>query len=952
MTRTTGENGLALSGRPGPVAGLAALLFVLNAGAARGQTLAAFPQVVDDEFAAYVSEMGPEAVSVEVDLDLIRSGPARLDLPLPDGRVLVAERSLFEDRGDGNALWTGRVPGADHDGVQLTLENGYLIAWLGGPGGSRYHLNARPDGSGRLSPAVRAGGAFCGGGVVPREDDAPGMPQAPARSRSSSDRPGRVESASNHDRLDILVMYTSGAAAVWRSVGGAGPAVQAAIDRLNTVLRNSEIPVTANLVLRRSAPPELDTPVSTLYKLSWNQRAAAARHQYGADLVHLFSSAPYSDTGVCGRGYLLLKDQTAEDFAPFGYAWTSNGPGCGYQWSVDVVFAHEVGHNLGGNHDPDNASISKSQAVRPFAYGHTDEGATPAIATLMSYGVDVPTEWVPYFSSVRRRPSGWTIGIAGERENERALQETVHEIVRLSDYAPADLGPPPPWPPVDVAGKATTSSTVHLTWTDDADDEAGFVVWHRLVEGEWAPVEGEWVLFSELPPDSEEERVTDLLPGNIYEFAVGAYNNNETNRVSYGNRVTVELPELPKSPRPAAPTGLTGVATSPTSVRLAWSDESDNEDGFEVHSRLAGGRWRTAARLPADTTSADLTSLKAGGRHDFRVRAYNSHGGSNSGIVTVSLPAVQYTDCVPSSAQIVFDHGYTVSMCIEYEKDGETVRADAVDYALDSGQSGLLYFFDRDNAEVLIKVLDGCRLNDHRWVFVAPVTTLAFNLYVDETATGKRWQHRNPRGGATAATKSDTAAFPCSAAAAASTTAPAARGGTEFDRRADGGGNGSAGSGSAGSDGVDLVDAGSSAARLEPASQGTAGVGRPIRAGEPADCEPQPVLTLGGGYTVRMCVEYIREGETVVEEVKDYGLSSQQSAILYFFDRDNAEVLVKVLDGCRLNGHRWVFVAPVTTLAFNLSIEPPGGGETWTHENRLDRTAAAKSDNQAFACNP
>ena len=110
------------------------------------------------------------------------------------------------------------------------------------------------------------------------------------------------------------------------------------------------------------------------------------------------------------------------------------------------------------------------------------------------------------------------------------------------------------------------------------------------------------------------------------------------------------------------------------------------------------------------------------------------------------------------------------------------------------------------------------------------------------------------------------------------------------------------------------------------------------------------MTTLSGGFTVNMCVEHVRDGESVLEEVWDYGLNSEQSAILYFFHRDNAEVLIKVLDGCAVNGHRWVFVAPVTTLAFNLSIESPGGDVPWTHTNGFNQTAAARSDLEAFAC--
>ena len=62
-----------------------------------------------------------------------------------------------------------------------------------------------------------------------------------------------------------------------------------------------------------------------------------------------------------------------------------------------------------------------------------------------------------------------------------------------------------------------------------------------------------------------------------------------------------------------------------------------------------------------------------------------------------------------------------------------------------SGESGLLWFFDSRNAEVLVKVLNGCSYNDHRWVFVAPVTDVAFNLYVRSPA-GELWSYRNQQG--------------------------------------------------------------------------------------------------------------------------------------------------------------------------------------------------------------
>ena len=115
-----------------------------------------------------------------------------------------------------------------------------------------------------------------------------------------------------------------------------------------------------------------------------------------------------------------------------------------------------------------------------------------------------------------------------------------------------------------------------------------------------------------------------------------------------------------------------------------------------------------------------------------------------------------YTSCRPETKPLVFDGGYEVHMCYETPA-GEVGEAKSGIWA--SSESGLLWFFSRGNAEVLIKVLDGCHLNGHRWVFVGPVTDVAFNLYVTD-GNGHYWSHYN-RQGEKAATGIDTMAFRC-----------------------------------------------------------------------------------------------------------------------------------------------------------------------------------------------
>ena len=63
-----------------------------------------------------------------------------------------------------------------------------------------------------------------------------------------------------------------------------------------------------------------------------------------------------------------------------------------------------------------------------------------------------------------------------------------------------------------------------------------------------------------------------------------------------------------------------------------------------------------------------------------------------------------------------------------------------------TNDSGLFRFFDRDNWEVLIKVLDGCALNGHVWVFGASTTDLGYSIRVTDTVTGAEKEYRNEPG--------------------------------------------------------------------------------------------------------------------------------------------------------------------------------------------------------------
>ncbi|MCG8460523.1 MAG: pullulanase-type alpha-1,6-glucosidase [Holophagales bacterium] len=78
--------------------------------------------------------------------------------------------------------------------------------------------------------------------------------------------------------------------------------------------------------------------------------------------------------------------------------------------------------------------------------------------------------------------------------------------------------------------------------------------------------------------------------------------------------------------------------------------------------------------------------------------------------------------------------------------DGNEGAGQAVD--LGRQDSGLLWFFDEDNLEMLVKVLDACELESfgNFWVSFAATTDVAFTLTVTDTETGAEWRYENPLG--------------------------------------------------------------------------------------------------------------------------------------------------------------------------------------------------------------
>ncbi len=124
-------------------------------------------------------------------------------------------------------------------------------------------------------------------------------------------------------------------------------------------------------------------------------------------------------------------------------------------------------------------------------------------------------------------------------------------------------------------------------------------------------------------------------------------------------------------------------------------------------------------------------------------------------LVAHPRPDAAASGCVAGATALCLNRG-RFRVEVAWDADGTSGPGRAVPAA--AADSGLFWFFALDNWELLVKVIDGCALNGHYWVFSAATTDVHYVLTATDTVTGRVMRYENPAGKAAAAT-TDTGAF-------------------------------------------------------------------------------------------------------------------------------------------------------------------------------------------------
>lgn len=115
------------------------------------------------------------------------------------------------------------------------------------------------------------------------------------------------------------------------------------------------------------------------------------------------------------------------------------------------------------------------------------------------------------------------------------------------------------------------------------------------------------------------------------------------------------------------------------------------------------------------------------------------------------------SSCTPDEATLCLDDG-RFKVTIDWRDFADVQGLGRLVDGGTSSDSGLFYFFEADNWEMLVKVINGCSFNNHYWVFAAATTNIEYNLRVVDTQTGAVFNSTNPLGMPSAAL-TDTGAF-------------------------------------------------------------------------------------------------------------------------------------------------------------------------------------------------
>ncbi|HEV8579489.1 MAG TPA: matrixin family metalloprotease [Thermoanaerobaculia bacterium] len=328
--------------------------------------------------------------------------------------------------------------------------------------------------------------------------------------------------------------------------------------------------------------------------------------------------------------------------------------------------------------------------------------------------------------------------------------------------------------------------------------------------------------------------------------------------------------------KPAAPSNLTATLVSAVQIRLNWTDKSVNETGFRIERSSPTTGWVFLATVAANTTTY-LAAAEADTPYSFRVRANGAAGNSAfSNEANLTTPGGVTGPCTAGAENLCLLGG-RFRVNVEFRANSQAGTGHAVPH---TDLTGLFWFFDSSNIELIVKVLDAQGLNSKFWFFYGGLSDVEYWITVTDTQTGAVETYHNNQGNLCGG--ADVSAFPAPSSTASSFAA--------------------------------VMAATPAPSALIPVTG--------------AVCAPGTLCLFDGRFQVEVSWKTgDDEGTGTPVALTD------QSGMFWFFNQENIELVVKVLDGRPLNNKLWFFYGALSDVEYDIRVTDTTNEETRTYHN-------------------
>jgi hypothetical protein len=403
-----------------------------------------------------------------------------------------------------------------------------------------------------------------------------------------------------------------------------------------------------------------------------------------------------------------------------------------------------------------------------------------------------------------------------------------------------------------------SATSIQLTWKDNATDETDYKVEMKRGSGAFQEVRT-------LSANATSTTLTGLATQTLYTFRVRDRRGSVSS--AYSNQASATTPNaaLP----PAAPSNLTATPISETAIRLDWKDNAANETVFYLEMGSPDGTSLVGGTpVAANVQTFTVDGLRPDTPYTFRVQAANADGAS-----AFSNPASATTLGGPAGPCVAGDGslcllGGRFRVAVRFRAQNVPGAGQAVPQ---SDQSGLFWFFDAANIELIVKMIDGQGLNGFFWTYYGGLSDIEYWITVTDTQTGQTRTYHNPPGS--------------------------------------------------------LCGQGDVNAFAHPASDTANAISAPAIASK-AGCAPDTLCLQNGRFQVSVTWK-TGSGTGIGTPV----VLTDQSGMFWFFDAANIELVVKVLDARTLNGKFWIYYGALSDVEYDLTVTDTTTGLSRTYHN-------------------